>query len=55
MASHRQKAVARSNMRKAAAALRQKHTGAHPPKGARTALGKHRTKPRRRQRAHNGA
>jgi len=54
MASHRQKPTARSNMRKAAETGRQKHTIAHLPKGARTALGKHGAKLRPRKRAHNG-
>ena len=42
-------------MRKATAAVRHEHAVAHPPKGARMALGKHGTKLRRRKRAYNGA
>jgi hypothetical protein len=55
MASHRKKAAARSNMRKAVAADRQKHTLAHLPPGARPALGKRGVKMPRRKRPHNGA
>jgi hypothetical protein len=40
MASAKQKAVARRNIKKAAAAARRKRTIAHLPKKTRTALGK---------------
>ena len=40
MASEKQKAAARSNIKKAAAAARRKRTIAHLPKKTRTALGK---------------
>jgi ABC-type transport system involved in Fe-S cluster assembly fused permease/ATPase subunit len=40
MASARQRAAARRNIRKAAQAARRKRTIAHLPKGTRTALGK---------------
>jgi len=40
MATARQKAAARKNIRKAAAAARRKRTIAHLPKKTRTALGK---------------
>jgi len=40
MASKKQKAAARKNIKKAASAAKKKHTIAHLPKSTRTALGK---------------
>jgi hypothetical protein len=40
MASAKQKAAARRNIKKAAGAAKRKHTVAHLPKRTRTALGK---------------
>lgn len=40
MASTKQKAAAKKNIRKAASAAKRKHTIAHLPKSVRTALGK---------------
>ncbi len=51
MASAKQKAAARRNIKKAAAAARQKRTIAHLPKKTRTALGKQGAKVARQKRA----
>jgi len=48
MATSKQKAAARRNIKKAAAAARQKRTIAHLPKKTRTALGKQGAKMARR-------
>jgi hypothetical protein len=40
MATEKQKAAARQNIKKAAAAAKSQRTIAHLPKGTRTALGK---------------
>ena len=50
MASARQRAAARRNIRKAAPAARRKRTIAHLPKKTRTALGKQAAKVARRRR-----
>ena len=47
MASTRQKAAARRNIKKAAKAAKRKHTIAHLPKATRTALGKQAAKVRK--------
>jgi len=47
MASAKQKAAARRNIKKAAAAARAKRTIAHLPKSTRTALGKQGAKSRK--------
>lgn len=44
MASEKQRAAARRNIRKAATAARKKRTIAHLPKATRTALGKQASK-----------
>jgi hypothetical protein len=51
MASTKQKAAARGNIKKAAAAARRKRTIAHLPKKTRTALGKQGAKAARQKRA----
>ncbi len=51
MASQKQIAAARRNIKKAAAAARRKRTIAHLPKSVRTALGKQGAKVARRKRA----
>ena len=50
MSSARQRAAARANIRKAAAAARRKRTIPHLPKSVRTALGKQGAKAARRKR-----
>jgi hypothetical protein len=50
MATGRQRAAARRNIAKAAAAARRKRTIAHLPKTTRTALGKEGAKAARRRR-----
>jgi len=50
MASTRQKAAARRNIKKAATAAKRKRTIAHLPKSTRTALGKEGAKAARRGR-----
>jgi hypothetical protein len=50
MASAKQRAAARSNVRKAGAAARRKRTIAKLPKATRTALGKQGNKVKRRKR-----
>jgi len=50
MASAKQKAAARGNIKKAAAAAKRKRTIAHPPKSTRTALGKQAAKVARERR-----
>jgi len=51
MASSKQKAAARRNIKKAAKAARAKRTIAHLPKRTRTALGKQAAKVAKRKRA----
>ena len=51
MATKRQKAAARKNIKKAAKAARAKKTIAHLPKKTRTALGKQGAKVAKRKRA----
>jgi hypothetical protein len=51
MAKSKQRAAARKNIKKAAAAARQKRTIAKLPKKTRTALGKEGAKAARRKRA----
>ena len=51
MASERQRASARANIRKAASAARRKKTIAHLPKSVRTALGKRGAQVARQKRA----
>ena len=51
MASTKQSAAARKNIKKAAAAARRKRTIAHLPKSTRTALGKQAAKVARKRRA----
>ena len=51
MATARQRAAARRNIKKAAAAAKRKRTLAHLPKKTRTALGKEGAKAARRKRA----
>ena len=51
MASNKQRAAARANIKKAAAAARRKHTIAHLPKSVRTALGKRGAQVARQKRA----
>jgi len=50
MATGRQRAAARRNIKKATAAARRKRTIAHLPKKTRTALGKEGAKAARRRR-----
>jgi len=50
MASGKQRAAARRNIKKAASAARRKRTIAHLPKKTRTALGKEGAKAARRRR-----
>ena len=50
MASARQRAAVRRNIKKAAAAARRKRTIAHLPKRTRTALGKQAAKAAKRKR-----
>jgi hypothetical protein len=50
MATSRQSAAARKNIKKAAAAARRKRTIAHLPKSTRTALGKQAAKVARQKR-----
>ena len=50
MASARQKAAARRNIKKAASAARRKKTIKHLPKRTRTALGKQANKVKRQKR-----
>jgi len=50
MASSKQKAAARRNIKKAASAARRKRTIAHLPKSTRTALGKEGAKAAKRSR-----
>jgi hypothetical protein len=52
MASSRQRAAARRNIRKAASAARRKKTVVHLPKRTRTALGREGAKARKRNAAH---
>jgi hypothetical protein len=54
MASERQRAAARRNIRKAARAAKRKRTIARLPKKTRTALGKQGAKMARRKRATTG-
>ncbi|MBV9343706.1 MAG: hypothetical protein JO341_13195 [Gammaproteobacteria bacterium] len=54
MASERQRASARANIRKAASAARRKKTIAHLPKSVRTALGKRGAQVARQKRARRG-
>jgi hypothetical protein len=49
MATTRQRAAARRNLKKAAGAARRKRTIAHLPKSVRTALGKQASKVARRK------
>jgi hypothetical protein len=51
MSSARQRAAARANVRKAAAAARRKRTISHLPKSVRTALGKQGAKTAQRKRS----
>ena len=51
MASEKQRAAARRNIRKAAIAAKKKKTIAHLPKRVRTALGKQAAKVARQKRA----
>ena len=51
MATTRQRATARRNIKKAATAAKRKRTIAHLPKRTRTALGKQGAKMARRKRA----
>ncbi|HEX3176899.1 MAG TPA: hypothetical protein VHZ49_09490 [Methylomirabilota bacterium] len=51
MATARQRAAARRNIKKAAAAAKRKRTLAHLPKKTRTALGKEGAKAAQRKRA----
>ncbi len=51
MATAKQKAAARRNIKKAAAAAKRKRTIAHLPKSTRTALGKQAAKVARQKRA----
>jgi hypothetical protein len=51
MATQKQKAAARRNIRKAAGAAKRKRTVAHLPKKTRTALGKEGAKAAKRKRA----
>ncbi|HEU5415590.1 MAG TPA: hypothetical protein VFW31_17615 [Candidatus Angelobacter sp.] len=51
MARAKQKAAARRNIKKAAAAAKRKRTIAHLPKSTRTALGKQAAKVAREKRA----
>jgi hypothetical protein len=51
MASERQRATARKNIKKAAAAAKKKRTIAHLPKKTRTALGKQANKVKREKAA----
>ncbi len=51
MATARQKAAARSNVRRAAAAARRKRTITHLPKATRRALGQQGAKARKRRTA----
>ena len=51
MANERQRAAARRNIKKAAAAAKRKRTIAHLPKKVRTALGKQASKMARRRAA----
>ncbi|HEY2905828.1 MAG TPA: hypothetical protein VGJ29_07985 [Vicinamibacterales bacterium] len=51
MSSPRQRAAARRNIKKAAAAAKRKRTIAHLPKKTRTALGKQAAKVARQQRS----
>jgi hypothetical protein len=51
MATEKQKAAARRNIKKAAQAARRKRTIAHLPKSTRTALGKQGAKVARQKRA----
>jgi hypothetical protein len=50
MATERQRAAARRNIKKAAAAAKRKRTIAHLPKSTRTALGKQAAKVARQKR-----
>jgi hypothetical protein len=50
MASAKQKAAAKRNIKKAASAAKEKHTIAHLPKATRSALGKEGAKAARRSR-----
>jgi len=51
MASEKQRAAARKNIKKAAAGAKKKRTIAHLPKKTRTALGKQANKVKRQRRA----
>jgi len=51
MTSAKQRAAARRNIKKAAAAAKEKRTIAHLPKSTRTALGKQAAKVARRKRS----
>jgi hypothetical protein len=51
MASEKQRAAARKNIKKAAVAAKKKHTVAHLPKKTRIALGKEGAKAAKRKRA----
>ena len=51
MTTTKQRAAARKNIKRAAAAAKQKQTVAHLPKSARTALGKEGAKAARKKRA----
>jgi hypothetical protein len=55
MATAKQKAAARKNIKKAAKAAKRKRTVAHLPKKTRTALGKEGAKAARRKRGTGGA
>ncbi len=55
MASEKQRAVARENVRKAANAAKKQHTMARLPKSTRTALGKQGAKVAQKKRKQNAA
>jgi len=54
MASEKQRAAARKNIKKAASAAKKKRTVAHLPKKTRTALGKQANKVKRQKAAKKG-
>lgn len=53
MASEKQRAAARRNIRKAATAAKRKRTISHLPKSTRTALGKQGAKVAKQKRSHS--
>jgi hypothetical protein len=55
MASDKQRAAARRNIKKAATAAKRKHTISHLPKKTRTALGKQAAKVARQNRSKKAA